>query len=69
MAETCGDGCAVICDFCTYYSDNGLRKGEAFDGEGICTLTNEETDACGGCDDYVCFRIKNEEVAKGDDGN
>lgn len=61
MAKTCGEGCHVICDFCTYYSDNGLRNGEAFEGEGICTLTNEETDACGGCDDYVCFRIQKRE--------
>lgn len=51
-------GCEYrICDFCKFYRDkgSGSPKRGGFAGIGICTVTDEETLASDGCDEYfVC---------------
>ena len=57
MARYCNEGCHSICDFCKYYSDDGI---EDFAGEGVCTKKNTKVDASHYCeDDFECFRIEN----------
>lgn len=51
--KLCSEHCVACCDFCRLLK----RLGE-YDGVGICSKDNAEVQLYWHCDDFECFRIK-----------
>ena len=70
MPKFCSKECeeiGAVCDFCKYYDYNGkdlvgedgkIYKQAIYVGKGYCRLHKEHRDPYEGCNDFVCFKIK-----------
>lgn len=63
LKKYCSHDCEKIggvCDSCIHYDFNGDEDG-LYAGDGYCNYHKEHSEPHFGCEDFVCFRVKNNE--------
>ncbi len=60
MAKYCSKECeqvGAVCDFCIYYDFNADEHGNYVEN-GYCNYHKEKRDPEQGCEDFVCYLVK-----------
>lgn len=58
--KLCNNDCVPLCDFCINFNEH--KDLEFWHSDGICEITNKEVDRIDCCDDFHCFRYKEQKI-------
>jgi len=54
---TCGSNCTIVCDFCIHYDFNADEQGR-YQDKGYCNYWELPAEPYDECDEFHCFRVK-----------